>query len=154
MKTSIKNSWSVKTLKFSVNNLYSIVKQYANSKIEIHSPICTVFAFDSDISVKNCKSEWRRFIDMVEQFNKVITENSIDIPNVVTPISSLCVAKSIAFDCKNALKPTDESSWNFCFNDSDSFANVIRFITFVVDTCTIYSYERNALFLENYIDSK
>ncbi len=167
LKICVKNAWSIKTLKFRQdflnntwkNSFHDFIRKFEGDKniyqkwledtFKINSPILTVFAFNSSISVKNSEDELKRLKNTASIFNKERKDRRLNIDEVKTPISVLCIANSITIFCNDADNPNNDKSWTFIKCNKEHL-NVTHFLTRLIDTINEYSLQRDALLLSGY----
>ena len=98
VRKAVNNARSVKVL----NPFFAEIKKADATK---KSPLCCLFAYSSDLSTK---SERERLQSIVDQTNR-------KGPEVLVPISSICVADKYYALCKNPVKETErERGWRGC----------------------------------------
>ncbi len=132
LKKSIENARSIKTL---IPNFQEILKK----PIIKHSPVCFVFAFDSDLTQKE---EMKRLKEQVDKSNKIGAE-------IKVPISGLCVANKCFLFCENANSTPPKFR---IISQDKSHTNVMDFLLNLVNTCNIMAAERERLYLNMYLN--
>jgi hypothetical protein len=133
LKKSVSNAISVKKL----TPVPSIIPRNSNNHV-LHSIVCSVFAFDTDLK-DDGENEYPRLEKVVEEVNK---ENHYDYK---TPISNLCIASKILCYCVDAYK----KKWETVKNEGE-YNNILHFINIVMSSCKIMASERTRPFIDNY----
>ena len=132
LNKSIENARSIKTL---VPNFQEIFK----NRFIKHSPVCYVFAFDTDLKQKE---ELKRLKEQVDKSNEAGTV-------IKVPISGLCVANKCFLLCENATSTPPE----FCaISQGKSHTNVMEFLLNLVNTCNTMATERGRIYLNMYLN--
>jgi hypothetical protein len=130
VRKAVNNARSVKLLK---PFFAEIRKADATNK----SPLCCLFAYSSDLSTK---SERERLQPIVDQKNR-------KGPEVLVPISSICVADRYYALCKSPVKETV-----FTERRQTSSTNVmLHFLVDVIDICNVLALQRERIYVRKYV---
>jgi Domain of unknown function (DUF6602) len=130
VQSAVENARSVKLLK----PFFAEMKPSALTK---KSPLCCLFAYSSDLHRKSEKSRLQSVVDAMNRH----------MPEVLVPISSICIAKKYYALCSNPVKKTT-------FEERHESANtnvVLHFMVDIIDSCNILALQRERIFIRKYV---
>jgi hypothetical protein len=140
---SVQNARSLKVLTFRPQEILRPLCRACLDRIgsppDKQSPVCFIFAFNSDLAAKGDEAE--RLNQCVARLNEEC-ETKVDLP-----ISALCVANKGFSYC------TDMKSIppKFKTIQKNEEANVLEFVLNVVNSCNVRAAEREKLYLGMYL---
>jgi len=129
---SVINARSIKVLKPE----HSEIQPTTKKKL---SPVCYIFAFDSDLKKK---SEYKRLKGIVDDLNRK------DQDKIAVPISGLCIPNKIFLHCTHARKK-DPVFQEIKQNETHNV--IIEFLIHLIDACSEYSLQRSTIKIAQYL---
>jgi hypothetical protein len=142
LKNSIHNARSIKVLKFSrqeiIRPLCKICLGKTDSKPDLQTPACYIFAFGSDLTSGSESERLNKYVYKIDDECKT---------EIILPIGALCVVDRCFTYCTDMKSKPPK----FKTIEENNEINILEFILNVINSCNVRAAERERLYWDMYL---